>query len=73
MKARQTEEEANIKMLAEAEVASAEATAAYESSMDEGPNFAEFMSKNEVRWKSILKALGIRFVMTPELPIPNIR
>jgi chromosome segregation ATPase len=55
LKARQTEETALINTLAEAEVASAEATAAYESSMDEGPNFAELLVKSEARWSDLDK------------------
>jgi len=55
LKARQTEETALINTLAEAEVASAEATAAYESSMDEGPNFAELLVKSDARWSDLDK------------------
>merc|ERR1712166_732224 len=53
LKARQAEETALTKTLAEAEVASAEATAAYESSMDEGPNFAELLVKSDARWSDL--------------------
>merc|ERR1712166_114724 len=55
LKARQAEETALKKTLAEAGVASAEATAAYESSMDEGPNFAELLVKSDARWSDLDK------------------
>jgi len=55
LKGRQAEEAALIKALAEAQISAAEATAAYESSMEAGPDFAELVTKSEALWTGLDK------------------